>query len=71
MFFQVALLAGYAWAHLGMSLTGLADASRWVIVARSYADLARLAEGVEWATGRVDGRRPWTDRHSDLLSALE
>jgi hypothetical protein len=50
---------------------GLVNASQWVIVARTYADVAGLAEGVEWATGRTDDRRPWTDRQSDLLSALE
>ena len=52
------------------SLTGLADASQWVIVARSYADVAGLVEGDEWRTAHAEGRRPWTDRYSDLLGAL-
>jgi spermidine synthase len=51
-------------------LAGLADASQWVIVARSYADLADLVEGTDWRTAHADGRRAWTDRHSDLLGAL-
>ena len=46
-------------------LTDLADPSQWVIVARSYADLADLVEGDRWRTARADGRRPWTDRYSD------
>ena len=46
-------------------LTDLADPSQWVIVARSYADLADLVEGDRWRTAR--GRRPWTDRYSDLI----
>jgi spermidine synthase len=51
-------------------LTGLADASQWVIVARSYADVADLVTGDEWRTAHAEGRRPWTDRYSDLLGAL-
>ena len=51
-------------------LTDLADASQWVIVARSYADLADLVEGQEWRTAHAEGRRAWTDRSSDLLGAL-
>ena len=51
-------------------LTDLADASQWVVVARSYADLADLVEGPEWQTAHAEGRRAWTDRSSDLLGAL-
>ncbi|HET7167936.1 MAG TPA: hypothetical protein VFI69_01925, partial [Candidatus Limnocylindrales bacterium] len=51
-------------------LTGLADASQWVIVARSYSDVADLVTGDEWRTAHAEGRRPWTDRYSDLLGAL-
>jgi len=51
-------------------LTDLADPSQWVIVARSYADLADLVEGDRWRTAHADGRRPWTDRYSDLISAI-
>jgi hypothetical protein len=51
-------------------LEGLADPSQWVIVGRSYADLADLVQGDRWRTAHADGRRPWTDRFSDLLGAL-
>ncbi len=51
-------------------LAGLADASQWVVVGRSYADLAGLVEGEEWQTAHAEGRRAWTDRWSDLLGAL-
>ncbi len=51
-------------------LEGLADPSQWVIVGRSFADLAGLAEGDRWRTAHADGRRAWTDRYSDLLGAL-
>ena len=51
-------------------LEGLADASQWVIVGRSFADLADLVEGDRWDTAHADGTRAWTDRHSDLLGAL-
>ena len=51
-------------------LTDLADPSQWVIVARSYADLADLVEGDRWRTAHADGRRPWTDRYSDLIGAI-
>jgi hypothetical protein len=51
-------------------LEGLADASQWVIVGRSFADLADLVEGDRWDTAHADGKRAWTDRHSDLLGAL-
>ncbi len=51
-------------------LTDLADPSQWVIVARSYADLADLVEGDRWRTAHADGRRPWTDRYSDLIEAI-
>ncbi len=47
-----------------------ADASEWVIVARSYADVADLANGIDWRTARDHGRAAWTDRSSDLLGAL-
>jgi spermidine synthase len=52
------------------SLAGLADASQWVIVARSYADVADLVTGDEWRTAHAEGHRAWTDRYSDLLGAL-
>jgi hypothetical protein len=51
-------------------LAGLADASQWVIVGRSFSDLADLADGDRWRTAHADGRRAWTDRYSDLLGAL-
>ena len=47
-----------------------ADASEWVIVARSYAELADLASGIDWRTSRDLGKAAWTDRSSDLLGAL-
>jgi hypothetical protein len=51
-------------------LTDLADASQWVIVGRSYSDLADLVAGDRWATADSEGRRPWTDRYSDLIGAI-
>ena len=51
-------------------LSDLADASQWVVVGRSFADLADLVEGDRWRTAHADGRRAWTDRYSDLLGAL-
>ena len=51
-------------------LSDLADASQWVVVGRSFADLAGLVEGDRWRTAHADGRRAWTDRYSDLLGAL-
>ena len=51
-------------------LTDLADPSQWVIVGRSFADLADLAKGDRWRTAHADGRRPWTDRYSDLIGAI-
>ncbi|MGZ9161076.1 MAG: spermidine synthase [Candidatus Limnocylindrales bacterium] len=53
-----------------VELAGLADASQWVIAARSYADVADLVTGDEWRTAHAEGRRAWTDRYSDLLGAL-
>ncbi|MGZ8501281.1 MAG: spermidine synthase [Candidatus Limnocylindrales bacterium] len=52
------------------SSTEGADASEWVIIARSYADVADLASGIDWRTARDVGRAAWTDRASDLLGAL-
>ncbi|HET9085268.1 MAG TPA: fused MFS/spermidine synthase [Candidatus Limnocylindrales bacterium] len=51
-------------------LTGLADASQWVIVGRSYSDVADLVAGDRWRTAQVEGRRPWTDRYTDLIGAI-
>ncbi len=51
-------------------LSELADASQWVVVGRSFADVAGLVEGDRWRTAHADGRRAWTDRYSDLLGAL-
>jgi hypothetical protein len=51
-------------------LTDLADPSQWVIVGRSYSDLADLVAGDRWGTAQADGRRPWTDRYSDLIGAI-
>ena len=51
-------------------LEGLADASQWVIVSRSFADVADLVSGDRWRTAHADGHRAWTDRFSDLLGAL-
>lgn len=49
---------------------GRVDASRWVMVARAYSEVADLATGPDWRTARDRGHRPWTDRASDLLSVL-
>lgn len=49
---------------------GRVDASKWVVVARAYSELADLANGPEWRTAQDGGLRPWTDRASDLLSVL-
>ena len=51
-------------------LADLADPSQWVIVARSFADVADLVEGDRWRTAHADGKRPWTDRYSDLIGAI-
>ncbi|MFL5686793.1 MAG: spermidine synthase [Chloroflexota bacterium] len=51
-------------------LTDLADPSQWVIVGRRYSDLADLVTGDRWRTAHADGRRPWTDRYSDLIGAI-
>jgi hypothetical protein len=51
-------------------LAGLADASQWVVVGRSFADLAGLVEGDRWETAHAGDQRAWTDRYSDLLGAL-
>ena len=51
-------------------LNDLADPSQWVIVARSFADVADLVEGDRWRTAHADGKRPWTDRYSDLIGAI-
>jgi hypothetical protein len=51
-------------------LAELADASQWVIVGRSFSDVAGLADGDRWETAHANGRRAWTDRYSDLLGAL-
>ncbi len=51
-------------------LTDLADASQWVVIGRSFSDLAGLVEGDRWRTAHADARRAWTDRYSDLLGAL-
>jgi hypothetical protein len=51
-------------------LTDLADASQWVVVGRSFADVADLVEGDRWRTAHAGGRRAWTDRYSDLLGAV-
>jgi hypothetical protein len=60
---------------LGSTLTpieelGLAQASQWVVIGRSYRDVAGLVRGSDWRTAHADGRRPWTDRWSDLLGVL-
>jgi hypothetical protein len=51
-------------------LSDLADPSQWVVVGRSYADLADLATSERWRTAHADGRRPWTDRYSDLIGTI-
>jgi hypothetical protein len=51
-------------------LADLADASQWIVVGRSFADVADLASGDRWRTAHADGHRAWTDRYSDLLGAL-
>jgi hypothetical protein len=60
---------------LGSTLTpaaeiGRAQASQWVVIGRSYSDLAGLVAGGDWRTAHAAGRAPWTDRWSDLLGAL-
>ena len=60
---------------LGSSLTpadelGRSQASQWIVIGRSYADLADLVAGADWRTAHAAGRAPWTDRWSDLLGAL-
>lgn len=49
---------------------GRSQASQWVVIGRSYADLAGLVTGADWRTAHAAGRAAWTDRWSDLLSAL-
>ena len=56
--------------YTSVELQGLADPSQWVIVGRTYADLADLVQGDRWRTAHADGRRPWTDRFSDLIEAI-
>ena len=51
-------------------LANLADASQWIVVGRSFADVADVASGDRWRTAHADGHRAWTDRYSDLLGAL-
>ncbi len=53
------------------SETGRADASRWVIVARAYSDLADLATSSDWRTAHRGDHVAWTDRSSDLWSVLD
>ena len=52
------------------ALSGLADGSQWMVVGRSYSDVAGLVEGDRWETAHANGSRAWTDRFSDLLGAL-
>ena len=56
--------------YTSAELQNLADPSQWVIVGRSYADLADLVQGDRWRTAHAEGRRPWTDRFSDLIEAI-
>lgn len=49
---------------------GRSQASQWVVIGRSYADLADLVAGPDWRTAHAADRAPWTDRWSDLLGAL-
>jgi len=49
---------------------GRAQSSQWVVIGRSYSDLADLVAGADWRTAHAAGRAPWTDRWSDLLGAL-
>jgi hypothetical protein len=49
---------------------GRSQASQWVVIGRSYSDLADLVVGADWRTAHAAGRAPWTDRWSDLLGAL-
>ena len=60
---------------LGATLTpadelGQSQSSQWVVVGRSYRDLAGLVSGSDWRTAHAAGRPAWTDRFSDLLGAL-
>jgi hypothetical protein len=60
---------------LGSTLTpahelGQSQSSQWVVVGRAYRDLAGLVAGGDWRTAHAAGRPAWTDRFSDLLSAL-
>lgn len=48
------------------------SASQWVILARSEADLGRLAHGARWEKLRPEPDTPlWTDDFSNLLSAID
>jgi hypothetical protein len=49
---------------------GRAQSSQWVVIGRSYSDLAGLVAGADWETAHAAGRPSWTDRWSDLLGAL-
>jgi hypothetical protein len=62
-------------AILGATLTpaselGRAQASQWVVIGRSYRDVAGLVSSSDWRTAHAADRAPWTDRFSDLLGVL-
>jgi hypothetical protein len=49
---------------------GRSQGSQWVVIGRSWSDVADLVTGADWRTAHADGRAPWTDRWSDLIGAL-
>ncbi len=45
--------------------------SEWIVLARQSSDLSAIAGDVRWqAFPAADGRRPWTDGYSNILSVL-
>lgn len=46
------------------------NAARWVVIARSDADLGALASDPRWRQVEADSGGPWTDDFSNLVGAL-
>jgi spermidine synthase len=44
--------------------------SKWAVLARSPADLGRIAGDPRWHACQDDGTRVWTDDYSDLLGSM-
>jgi hypothetical protein len=49
---------------------GAIVASRWAVLARTPADLGRVATDARWHDCEDDGSRVWTDDYSDLIGAM-